>query len=206
MEDNITKYKLLKAEREKGLVLQQSFPYVRTFYRAGLSERIIAELIYDNSGLCQELGFDRQVSSINSLANIVRRSLVGNNREMGDDVPLYAGLLSTDEYKDLSKQHRQAAAKKTHDVNTKNKKGALHLTREELSQAGRNANMARGLTAWTEEERATARQLSAEGYIHLEIAPKLNELYHQGKTVRTKSAVDNLFHNQKPRRLRAINE
>jgi len=187
---------ILKTQKERGLALQSAFPFARSFYKAGLSNYKIAELICDNQELCGQIEF---VGKVPSMANIVRRALVGNPYN-SDDVygPFYPGLLSQAEYDSLSSKHREFGGIASQKKNLENGKGILFQTKDQLIEAARASAKSRGRVAWTnEEEIAMAHELKEEGYSHREIASQLNTLYHPDKTKVTKSAVDNFFRRYK---------
>lgn len=182
----------LKSQKERGLALQEAFPFVRTFYRAGLSERAIAELIYNDKELCDEIGF---TGGIPSLANVVRRALIGNpengNKNYG---PFYRGLLEKTEYDELSRKNRIQSGHNAQKRSQENKQGIRFYTREQQAESARASAESRGRSPWTnEEEIDTAYALGEQGYSHREIAQQLNVLYYPKKPKRTKMALDNFF-------------
>lgn len=187
---------ILKTQKERGLALQSAFPFVRSFYRVGLSNHKIAELICDNQELCEQIGF---VGRVPSMSNIVRFALVGNPYNSDDRYgPFYSGLLARAEYDALSRKHREFSGTTSQKNNLENGKGILFQTKDQLVEAARASAKSRGRVAWTnEEEIAMAHELKEEGYSHRAIASKLNTLYHLDKTKVTKSAVDNFFRRYK---------
>jgi hypothetical protein len=178
----------MKAERSLGYTLQCEFPQIRTLYRQGLSERVIADLIYENRPFCSYLEFE---GTPRLLEGAVRRALIGNSESDPRNKYgfFYEGLLSKDEYDSYSEKNRQKSAIITTAKNAQNKKGALFQTKDELRTAAFLALEELGLTPWGKTERGVARELKGYGLTHEGIAGYLNQFFHDNKPIRSKSAI-----------------
>ena len=179
--------RLLGLERERGLELQRSFPFVRTFFKGGLTEQMIAELLYQNRDFCRAHDLDK--CSTPSLRNIVNLALVGNKYNNG---PVYTGLMSQREHRRYAKKHMSMYRKNGSDV--VNKTGMFAQTSEQRSARALESVDARGQTRWSYYEESLAWELKDQGYKNWEIAQVLNSEVH-GKEARTTYAVGRVIRN-----------
>lgn len=177
-----------------GLEIKTAHPEIAQLFRNGKSLAYIANL-------CSQDGFSH-IDSAPVLEHAVQFALHGNNNEGVH--PEYPGLIPHDEYHRLSAQHRESVRSTLGTRVMKAGTGLYRLTHDQLAEASKHAAIARGQVPWSDGEIWFAYMLGREdeyrwlGKVsHTKIARTLNEYWHNGKKIRDKSKVSNMFHRQK---------
>lgn len=187
MVDRESKTVIIGTVKYQGRRLQEEFPYVRFFYRAGLSLPKIAKLLNENPYIQQSF------NNVNdaTMTTIVRYALCGNKR--AGCGPVFDGLLSDEEYASLARQHEINAGIGGHKRNMANGKGALFGSHKSLVDAAKEAAKARGQVPWSYFEELDTWEMKDAGFRSPEIARVLNLEYHDDKEVRTSGKIRNFF-------------
>ncbi|HVY01181.1 MAG TPA: hypothetical protein VHA12_00245 [Candidatus Nanoarchaeia archaeon] len=165
-----------------GRSLQQTNPEIADRFQ-NESARDIArtllssELSYNGSG---------KVTSLNVLEHAVRYHLRGNDSSLRGEV--YEGSLDPEEYRKLTKKHKEDYGR-NRGIDCKIKKTGIYgLKHDDLVGNAIKGAISRGELPWSDRERLVALGYMVNNSIS-ETANYINEIFHEGNTVRTKDAV-----------------
>ncbi|MFZ5955256.1 MAG: hypothetical protein ACOYT4_02425 [Nanoarchaeota archaeon] len=187
-----------------GKELQKEFPVMADAFRKGKSLRQIVE----------DLEISNYCSVPSSTAiEAVRYALKGYLLRFDFlNLKNYDGLISYEEYSNLAYQHRSSNLAK---INRKFKRKRTKLDYKIYQKNGKQVAKASGFTLWTEEEKLSAltmatstnKEYNRGSKIAVKnIAQKLNELYHNGKAIRTAKSLSGFFNDYNKGKRISINE
>ena len=187
-----------------GLELQKTFPGIAEDYR---SDMILDEIVEKYKLVSDKISF----SNARNAVWYALRGYEGKLGSLGEDIAVYPGLISKDEYTLIAKRHSALASAKTGRNNVESgrrqfteKKGIHAQTPEERKEIAKLARITQGIRDYEKVEIDLIKELAElpeykrKSRINaIKISTELNRRLYEGKEIRTPMQIKKMWFKSK---------